>query len=511
MVTRVNGFSGMDIDSLVKNIMASKRIPLDKMNQNKQALQWQRETYREVNSQLFDFGKNKLTVQASGYRNSAALNTQIATMKDSSGNTVDSASSAVKAEALASANGVQMAVTVTKLATAAKIETPPKSGIKNTDTLATLKGSTDLTEQFKVTINGKTLDFKATDQLSSVLSKINADPDMKVKAAFDDLSGKLILTSKIEGSASKIEIPGALKPEVSGDFAVNNSFLTLFDTQQNWTDKAVAAKGEQAEYSINGGGVLKSDSNSVTHNGVKLTFQGLTADKGPITVTTKTDPTKALETVKTFIEDYNKLINNLNTMIREEKFKDFPPLTEEQRSAMSETDIAAWEKKAKSGVLKNDPFLKTMLSEMRSALQVSGLSSMGISTKYYYENGKLHLDEQKFKEAIESNPQQLTELFLGTGENVSQSIFGKLAAAADKAMDSISKRAGTSKFDGSTTVAFKPESIMGKQMEDYNSRIKRMTTQMSAAENRYYKQFAAMEAAMTKYQSQLSQLTGSVG
>ncbi|WKL05017.1 flagellar filament capping protein FliD [Paenibacillus amylolyticus] len=90
-------------------------------------------------------------------------------------------------------------------------------------------------------------------------------------------------------------------------------------------------------------------------------------------------------------------------------------------------------------------------------------------------------------------------------------MFGKLASAADKAMDSISKRAGTSKFDGSTTVAFKPESIMGKQMEDYNSRIKRMTTQMSAVEDRYYKQFAAMEAAMTKYQSQLSQLTGSVG
>lgn len=510
MVTRINGFSGIDVDSLVKSMMAAKRVPLDKMAQNKQGLQWQRESYREMNSQLFDFGKNKLTVQTGGYRNSAALNTQIATMKDGTGAVVDSANSSVKAEALASANGVPMAVTVTQLASTATITTPAHAGFKNTNTLATLKGSTDLTEKFNVTINGKTLEFTGSEQLSSVLSKINADPDMNVKAAFDDLTGKLILTSKIEGAASKIEVPGTLKTGVSANFAENNSLLTLFDTETNWAANSSAAKGLGAVYSINGTN-LTSDTNSVVHNGVKLTFQSVTDSKGPITVTTKVDTTKALETIKTFIEDYNKLISNMHKTVNEEKFKDFPPLTDEQRSVMSETDIAAWEKKAKSGLLKNDPFLKTMLNEMRSALQVPGLSSMGISTKFYHENGKLHLDEAKFKAAIESNPQQLTEMFLGTGENVSQSIFGKLAAVTDKAMDNISKRAGTSKFDGSGSFAFKAESIMGRQMEDYNSRIKRMTTQMGAAESRYYKQFAAMEAAMSKYQSQLSQLTGAAG
>lgn len=60
MVTRINGFSGMDIDSMVKSMMAAKRVPLDKLNQDKQVLQWTREGYRELNSVLYDFRTNKL-------------------------------------------------------------------------------------------------------------------------------------------------------------------------------------------------------------------------------------------------------------------------------------------------------------------------------------------------------------------------------------------------------------------------------------------------------------------
>lgn len=63
MVTRVNGFSGMDIDSMVKSMMATKNLRLDRLNQDKQVLQWRRESYRDLSSSLYDFRVNKLTTK----------------------------------------------------------------------------------------------------------------------------------------------------------------------------------------------------------------------------------------------------------------------------------------------------------------------------------------------------------------------------------------------------------------------------------------------------------------
>ncbi|MNP84546.1 flagellar capping protein [compost metagenome] len=52
---------------------------------------------------------------------------------------------------------------------------------------------------------------------------------------------------------------------------------------------------------------------------------------------------------------------------------------------------------------------------------------------------------------------------------------------------------------------------MGRKMKDYNNRILMMQTNLQKTENRYYKQFAAMEAAMNKMQTQSSSLFSSLG
>jgi flagellar hook-associated protein 2 len=56
MVQRINGFSsGMDIDQLVSQLMQAQRVPLVKLEQKKQTLEWQRDDYRTLNSKLLDF------------------------------------------------------------------------------------------------------------------------------------------------------------------------------------------------------------------------------------------------------------------------------------------------------------------------------------------------------------------------------------------------------------------------------------------------------------------------
>ena len=66
MVTRITGLaSGMDIDDIVSKLMQTERAPLDKLKQKKQTLEWQRDSYREVNTKIKELqdymSKNTLT------------------------------------------------------------------------------------------------------------------------------------------------------------------------------------------------------------------------------------------------------------------------------------------------------------------------------------------------------------------------------------------------------------------------------------------------------------------
>ena len=56
MVMRISGMaSGLDIDTMVKNLMTAERMPLDKLKQKKQTIEWQRDDYRSMNTLLLDF------------------------------------------------------------------------------------------------------------------------------------------------------------------------------------------------------------------------------------------------------------------------------------------------------------------------------------------------------------------------------------------------------------------------------------------------------------------------
>lgn len=512
---RINGFSGMDIDSMVKELMTAKRAPLDKLNQKKTLLEWQRDSYRELNSKMYEFRNTKLQQT---YRQSIALNTQKAVV---TGNT-----DAVKAEAGATANGIKMEVSVAQLATAKAQETEGKGqGYSSKQSLAELAngiklgqpttslGTSDYSKEYKIKINDVEMTFTGQDTVSSIIAKINSKTDLNVKASFDDLTGKFTIASKDLGSTGKLEVKA---PD-----AGNNALMDVFGQGSTAVVTDIAAK--DAIVLING---KKLDppptSNIITYNGVQMNLLSTTAssftdtngtitlsgDK-PFTINTQSDPDKALETVKAFIADYNTMLDLLNTKVGEEKYRSFQPLTSEQRSAMTESDIKLWEEKAKSGLLKNDDILSSLTSKMRTIMseKMGDLSNIGITGGKYYENGKIYLDEDKFKKAILDNPQQVSDLLQGSGTSVDSSIFGKLYKEMDTAMTKVAERAGTTKFSGDINSLYKEESVMGKTLKGYNTQITALEKRLSDLENRYYKQFTAMETAMNKYQSQSSSLS----
>ncbi|GIP42148.1 flagellar hook-associated protein 2 [Paenibacillus sp. J45TS6] len=502
---RVTGFSGFDVDSMVTSMMTASKAPLDKLTQQKQILNWQRDNYREVNSKLFDF-KNKLSI----FNKSAELNTQKAVL---TGN-----NNAVKAEASANAQNIPMKVSVVNLAKQATIETvgvAPNKDIKTTSSLKDISGDTD-NKNYSITISGKLngvsyskdFVFDSNTTISTVISTINSDPKANAIASFDEITGKLKISSKTYGEAANIKVE---------DASTENSLLKLFGT-----DNSLEDKGENAEVVINGR-KYNPTTNSLVVNGISLTFLSVTnlkspntetgglidqkADTDAIEISLQTDNEKALSTIKSFIEQYNTLMSYMNTMSSEERYRDYAPLTDEQKKEMTDKDIELWEAKAKSGLLKNDEILKSTASSMRENItgKLSALSSLGITTGQYYENGKLYLDEDKFKQALQSNPQQLIDVFQGVGS--STGIFSKMSETINGSLDKLVSKAGTSKYSGDLNSIFKEESIMGRQLKDYNKRIDVLQLKLTNLETRYYKQFTAMETAMNKYNSQSSSLS----
>ncbi|KGE20416.1 flagellar filament capping protein FliD [Paenibacillus wynnii] len=499
MVTRINGFSGMDVDSMVKNLMTAKRIPMDKLSQQKQTMQWTRDSYREMNSKFVDFQTNKLNRT---YGLSAAMNSQKAV---TSGNT-----DALKAVASANANGVDMTVSITQLALKGMLETNGKgSTFTASSTLTELGAASPGT--YNLNVNGQAFSFTSETPISTIISKINSNADAKVSASFDEIKGKLIVTSNTLGATGEVKL---------GVGATDNTLLDVFGgVKQN-------TFGKDAIVFINNTKMIKNN-NTFTVNGVSLTLLATTVnsidptidpfDSGeannPTKITIQSDPTKAIDTIKSFVADYNNLLSAMNSKISEEKYRDFPPLTDEQKVDMKEDDITKWTEKAKSGVLKNDDILRSTISNMRTLIseKIGSLSSIGITTGQYYEGGKLYLDEEKLTKALNANSQTVAELFQGSESAPKDGIFDKLAAKIDNSLDSLAKRVGTNKFSTDITSAYNEQSVMGKRLKEYNSRISDMLTNLSNAETRYYKQFSAMETAMNKLTAQSSSLLSSMG
>lgn len=506
---RISGLaSGIDTDSMVKALMTAAKTPLNTLNQKKQIVEWQREAYREVNSKLVDFRNNKL----SNYRLSQTMNTQTAVV---SGNTT-----AVTAVAKNNANGISMSVVVTQLATKSGIQSSFNSADKDKINSNTTLGSLDngKTGDYTVTINERPFNFKSTDTIASVVSKINSDKAANATATFDEVTGELSITASEYGK---------------------NISISQDSTFMNLLEKPEVKSGKSATVIINN--TPKTyPSNTVEVNGVQLTFNELSKDSNgsiptkltkptdstelieeidiskliPTVIKTEADSTKVVDTVKAFIQQYNDLLSLLNSKTSEEKYRTFQPLTADQKEAMSEDEIEKWTEKAKSGLLKNDDILKSTVSSMRSVIteylgtgSSVSLGSLGITTGTYSEGGKLYLDEAKLKQAVLSNPEGVLQLFQGSAVDSSdKGLFDKMYDKLGDSLDKLATKAGTSKYSADVTAAFNTTNTMYKTLKDYDKRISAMTTKLNNLEERYYNQFTAMEKALSQLNNQSNSL-----
>ncbi|MBD8035698.1 flagellar filament capping protein FliD [Solibacillus sp. A46] len=242
-----------------------------------------------------------------------------------------------------------------------------------------------------------------------------------------------------------------------------------------------------------------------------------TVSTDAVTMTSTTNVDEMMNKIKEFVTTYNGLIKGLNDQTKETKYRDYAPLTPEQKKDMDENEIKLWEEKAKSGLLRNDSVVRNGLSNMRSLIYQSNpgiegskyntLFNIGITTsKSYNDGGTLEIDEAKLRKAIEEDPDAVERLFKNSGGQKSDPAYGgsdtrgyfeKLRESMKSLEVNIEKKAGRSTMTDA-------QYAIGKSLIDNEKRIDTWQNKLKNIEARYWKQFTAMETAINKANQQSS-------
>ncbi|MEN1989191.1 flagellar filament capping protein FliD [Paenibacillus hubeiensis] len=527
MVTRITGMaSGMDVESLVQKLISAESAPLNKMNTQKQLMEWKREGYREMSTRLVTFSQTKITDL---FSKASSLNAQTTKV---SGDT-----SAVTAKAGSAASGV-LDIEVTKLASAARaVSNAPTldSGVSTPTDWGSLKLSdisgVTVSSGSKISIGGKDIELTENDTISTLVSKINNNTEAGVSAVYDSRTGKISLTSKATGAAGNNI---TLNDNGTGLFGASSFNLASANAFTGGDDAVIKANGLE----------MKQTSNTFMLNGVELTLNALTQAGKPAHIEAVKDTDKIVENVKAFVTAYNELLSAVNSKVGEERYRKYDPLTSDQKKDMSDSEIELWTSKAKSGMLKNDSILESTLSQFRTAMmtpvKLSGslmkdgqvvtkngspitevdMSYLGISTGTWQSKGQLIFDEDKFKAALDDNPNIVNDFF---GSNFASSftstpytdtesmkgdgIFARMRKISTNALSELASTAGTSKVSSDLTSSFNVDSTMGETLRRLEKQISEFQAKLNTKETNYYKKFSAMETAINRYNNTSSSLS----
>ena len=390
-----------------------------------------------------------------------------------------------------------------------------------------------------LTINGKEIKGITSDStVSDMLKKIN-DADAGVKASYMQGSGRFVLIHSETGSGRSIDLGDASD--------ANNVANKIFGATAGGGGEV--NHGQDAEIVYNYGNgineVLTSSSNTFNIDGMTITASGkfgveldssgnaVTKPDGSynfdssktVSFSSKANVEKATASMKKFVEKYNELITSLNDHVKTRKEKGYDPLTDEQKKQLSQTSIDNWEKKAKQGILYGESSVRNFKFSMdrvmtnaindlqKAGLKYEDMEKAGISmSSDVHDGGKLVFDEEKFKKAMETNPETVKKIM--SGHNGSKGFAKVVEDAMTPYATRYASRNGGSygelvKEGGSNKVTLKNTSTTVYQaLKENNDKIEKLKTLLSTEQDRYLKQFSQLEKLISKMNTQSSYLSG---
>jgi len=444
--------SGLDVDSIVKQLMQVEQQPLVKLSSKEAVQQAQISAYGSVKGALSTFQTSIKTLT-----NSDLFTGLKGTLTDSSIASVTTTSSAaagshqIEVMSLAQAQKIKSDTFALPSTTVGSGKLKIEFGTYNTD--GTFTGNPNKTKTIEIDSSHSTL--------ADIRTTINNEKAGITASIVNDGSGnRLVITSNNTG------LENALKITTEDDDTNNTdnlglSRLTYDATTGGTLNMTETVAAQNATMKIDGIPISKA-SNTVTNALEGVTFNLLKASSpGSTTGLNIGQETSKIQTaVNAFVTAYN----DLDKVIRD-----------------------ATQYDAKNGIsstLTGDATVRTVQSQLRntlgsvssnSSIEFNSLSEIGIS---FQKDGTLSLNSGKLNSALSSSSEDVAELFSKDG------VVGKL----DGIIDGMLKKKGLidSRLDGINTTI----KNIGHQRESILNRLE-------IVEKRYRNQFTALDAMVS--------------
>lgn len=262
------------------------------------------------------------------------------------------------------------------------------------------------------------------------------------------------------------------------------------------------------------GATLTSSNTTLDVNG--LTLDLVSASDKEVKVTVSNDSSAVYDSIKDFVEQYNSILSEMNKYYYASSARGYDPLTDDQKKEMSDDEVEKWETKIKDSLLRRDNTLGGIMQTMHSVMTSTtvtasngksySLANLGITTgRDYKEYGLLHIkgdeDDEDYADStntlenlINEDPQVVQEVLSGIVTNLYNDLTKKMTATTM-----------------SSALTFYNDKQMTTQLTQYKKDIKSWESKLSDMEDRYYKQFTAMEKSLASLQSQQNSLASYLG
>ena len=424
--------SGMDTAAFIDQLLSLEAVPQTKLKTQVGTEEKRVSALQAINTALASLATSAKALTSTSVLDPSTWNTLKTT----------SSSSLITASATASAAIGTLSVSVQNVASAAKVSAVGSDLDLSAAATFTLYGPDGTTPLEDADGNVLTFSTDAGADLAQFASRLNA---------LTSKSG--IAATVVHGSSGDVLQLTSTKTGVSSNFSVSDGTQTL-----------AASNGGDGKITVNGV-TITSSSNTYANvvDGVTLTVASSADATTTGSVVVERDAKGRSDAIKGLVDSINSVLSSIAT-----------------QSAINSEDTS------KSGVLAGNSTVRSVSDALLNALYPEDeLTSMAQFGLQLTKDGKFTFDADKFAEAYASDPDALTDAFVGEG-GFAERVQTVASAASDK-------------FDGYVTSAITgTKANIGR----LNDSIEAWDTRLAMRRTTLERQFTAMETALSQLQSQ---------
>lgn len=341
-------------------------------------------------------------------------------------------------------------------------------------------------------INGVDITLHSGMSITAMNNAIN-NSGAGVTMHFSALTNTFSLTSDREGAGGRISFEN-FDDTGFANFLINMNLIET-DAGQNAMIRLTTPDSITPIF-------IERDTNSFTVEGLALNLISVTDPGSPVTITVTEDIDRARTVITNFVEEYNRLVRELNEIRATERPRGsnnalFDPLLDHERREMSESEIRAWEEQARIGMLHRSGAIQRTLDEMRRTISQGieledgrevFLFSFGMSIQ---RDGTIELNEEALDAAMQNfSPAGVHAVFRDLAIEL-EHVFRR----NENRIINMAGREGVGGLNHGT--------LIERQIRDIDDRIASMEQHLARRETALFAQFARMEAAIMQSSAQM--------